>query len=61
MRLTIEYPNDYDGLIRALAESQGHTSRAAIIRQALAFFLNAKASKSKRKQSAKADRAEVRP
>lgn len=56
MRLTVEYPDAMDAKIREVAEAEGQVSRGAVIRKALAFFLDAYTSKNKRKQ----DKSEVK-
>lgn len=54
MKLTVEYPDALDAKIREIAAAEGQTSRNAIIRKAIAFFLADYTRKNKK-------RAEVRP
>ena len=54
MKLTIEYPDALDAKLRDIAEAEGQTSRNAIIRKAIALFLEDYTRKNKK-------RAEVRP
>ena len=55
MKLTVEYPDALDAKLREIAEKEGQTSRNAIIRKAIAFFLADYTRKNKRKP------AEVQP
>ena len=42
MRITIEYPDEYDKEIIKQAHQDGHNNRSAVIRKAICFYLSAK-------------------
>ena len=53
MKLTVEYPDALDIKLRQIAEAEGQTSRNAIIRKAIAFFLEDYTRKNKKAAEAR--------
>ena len=45
MKIAISYPDELDALILAVAKEDGHNSRNAVLRKALAFFLEHRSQK----------------
>ena len=44
-KLTIDYPASWDKALMEAAKKDGHSSRSAIIRKAIAFFLESELQK----------------
>lgn len=42
MRVTIEYPDEYDKDLIEQAHKDGHNNRSAVIRKAICFYLSKK-------------------
>lgn len=45
MKISLDYPDELDRKILEIATKDGHNSRAAVIRKALAFYLSSELQK----------------